>query len=78
MKKEIFNCDVCGLEGDVIIKKDIQVIFTTDQTEGRSIEPHLSMEKIDICKSCLNKVVQGNYLWGYGAQGYNKYYFKEK
>lgn len=76
MKKEIFYCDVCKKENDI---RDIQmdVIFTTEQTEGRSCAPHLSKEKLQICEKCLGKVLKGNYIFASGAQGYNEYYFKE-
>jgi hypothetical protein len=76
MKKEIWSCDVCKKEGR-IEAIEIQVIFTTDQTEGRSISPYLSREKVEICQDCMNKILQGNYLFAHGAQGYNTYYFKQ-
>lgn len=74
MKKEMHFCDICFKEKE-IENRVIQVIFTTEQTEGRSCEPYLSPQKIDICKECLDKVLKGNYIWGHGAQGNNSYYF---
>ena len=77
MKKTISFCDLCKKEG-ATEDKAIQVIFKTDQTEGRSTKPYLSHEEIDICPACMDKVLDGNYIMGAGAQGYNRYWFKEK
>lgn len=77
MKQVIFYCDVCKKEASVV-GKELDVIFTTEQTEGRSCTPHLSREKIEICVKCLDKILEGNYLFASGAQGFNEYYFKEK
>lgn len=71
-------CDVCKKpdakpRGD---RQNFQVIFTTDQTEGRSREPYLSMERVDLCDECYAKVLDGNGLFGSGAQGHNQYWFK--
>ena len=78
MKKETIEylCDTCGKPA---VNKDgkIQVIFLTDQTEGRSTTRYLSLEKIDLCEECMQKVLTGNYIFGSGAQGNNKYWFKE-
>jgi hypothetical protein len=77
MQKIIYKCDVCGSDTKSIATgKDIQVIFTTEENEGRSIDPYLSIRKIDICKDCMQKVLAGHYIYGEGAMGYNKYYFK--
>lgn len=76
MKKETFVCDIKNCKNTLDkedLDKSIQVIFTTEQTEGRSCKPYLSIEKLDICKSCLDKVLQGNYIFAYGAMGYNDY-----
>ncbi len=78
MKKTIITCDIEKCNNDFLVEtKDIQVIFTTDQTEGRSCTPYLSNEKVDICVDCLIKVLEGNYIWANGAQGHNTYYFKK-
>lgn len=78
MKKESYYCDVCGSDIKEQDKKSIQVIFTTEQTEGRCVDHHLSIESIHICAKCLRHIVSGNYLYGSGAQGFNKYWFKVK
>ena len=70
----IVKCDICKSEVDVR-KKNIQIIFKTDQTEGRNCNPYLDIIKIDICKECLNKIIKGKALYGAGAQGYNDYWF---
>lgn len=76
MKTEIYYCDVCSKEKD-IKSINIDVVFLTDQTEGRYCEPYLSREKIDICEDCMIIVLSGKYIFGTGAQGYNKYSFKK-
>lgn len=73
---EIIKCDIekCGNKENVKeIKTD--VIFTTDQTEGRSVKPYLSRETFDICANCLDKVFKGNMIFAHGAQGNNIFYF---
>lgn len=78
MKTEVYKCDIKDCENNPQKKGfKIQVIFTTDQTEGRSCEPYLSDETIDICKSCLDKVLKGNYIFASGAMGYNTYILNE-
>jgi len=76
MKSVIFNCDVCEEEMDEKPSRDIQVIFTTEQTEGRSVKPYLDIIGLDFCNICINHLLEGNYVFGRGAQGHNKYYFK--
>jgi hypothetical protein len=74
MKETKIKCDVCGaLNAKEGIK--LQVIFHTEQTEGRGCEPYLSTETIDLCDDCHAKVLQGNYLHGTGVMGYNNYKF---
>jgi hypothetical protein len=75
--KTIMSCDIkdCNSEKEVKTVK-IQVIFTTEQTEGRSCAPYLSEERFDMCQECENKLLKGNYIFADGAQGYNTYYFK--
>lgn len=75
MKTEIITCDLCKSR-ELVAKDSIQVIFTTEQTEGRSVPHHLSLEAFDICGECKIHLLEGNYIYGSGAQGYNKYWFK--
>lgn len=81
MKKTIeeYYCDVCKKQTqDVLPKIKIQVIFTTEQTEGRSIKPYLSNQDLEICGLCQDHVLKGNYIFGHGAMGHNDYYFNSK
>jgi hypothetical protein len=74
MRIEEYICDIKNCQNKAEHKqKPIQVIFTTEQTEGRSIEPHLSYEKIDICDKCLHTILKGNYIYASGAMGHNDY-----
>lgn len=79
MKVEFVICDVC--EEKLLITKEykpkkMQVIFTTDQDEGRATKPYFSIGDLDLCKKCQEKALEGNYIYVTGAQGYNKYSFK--
>ena len=74
-KVEYHACDLCGSRNNVE-KHLITVIFTTEQTEERAVEPYLSPEKVDLCDSCYNQMVTENRMpYGLGAQGYNLYAF---
>lgn len=75
MKKivEQFFCDLCGNQTDVTQIK-YPVIFYTEQTEGRSCEPYISYETLDLCTDCQNRVLK---IKAVGAQGYNEYKVKE-
>ena len=77
---DVYLCDVCQdrITDIKLLRRKIQVIFTTEQTEGYSCEPHLCDETLDICKDCFEKVLHGNYIFGSGGMGYNKYAFKNK
>jgi hypothetical protein len=57
-------------------KTHITVVFTTEQTEGRSIKHYLSNELIDLCNHCQQKVIEGHMIFGEGAMGNNRYWFK--
>lgn len=76
-------CDVCGQEkewaesGWSAEGAAIMVVFTTEQTEGRSVSPYLSNAKIDLCGSCLRTMLDGKMIFASGAMGYNTYWFKK-
>lgn len=76
MKKEVCTCDIKGCSNQVTLNRSlpIQVIFTTDQTEGRGVKPYLDNVRLDICEDCLEKLVKNQkYIIASGAQGYNTY-----
>ena len=79
MKKEIYYCDICGEESGAPRKNEgnIQVIFTTEQDEGRVTKPYFETVLIDWCEQCRYKALQGNAIFAEGAMGYNKYFFKD-
>lgn len=73
-------CDICKKEMSNIYKHDPQpltVVFTTEQTEGRSVTPYLSTLKLDWCHDCEDTMLSGKMVFAQGAMGYNTYYFKE-
>ena len=79
MKTEVYICDIkeCGRKA---IHKDtkLQVIFTTDQTEGRSCRPYLDNVTIDLCYECMVKVLEGRAIYANGAMGHNEYSIADK
>lgn len=72
-----YYCDVCETETKKENKKARDVIFTTEQTEGRRCQPYLSRETFWLCDRCEDKVLKGNYIFAEGGQGYNNYYFQD-
>lgn len=77
MKKEIYTCDIknCGNNAKHL-SITIQVIFVTEQTEGRCVTPYLQYPKLDICEECYLQITkERKTLEGEGAQGFNTYYF---
>ena len=78
MKKIItkYYCDVCHTETDNYEEK-IQVIFETEQNEGKKCKPYLEENKLNLCDKCKNKILYGGkYIFAFGAMGSNKYFFK--
>ena len=76
MKEIKITCDLC--KGTKTVQElTLQIIFLTEQNEGRATKPYFSMEKFDICKICLYKALNGNAIYGTGAMGYNDYSFKK-
>lgn len=74
----ICTCDLCGksVDNETQLKcLSIPVRFTTEQTEGRTVEPYYVNEKMDLCESCLRKVTV---VTASGAMGYNRYSFMNK
>ena len=79
MKKEQWYCDIDDCNEIANIKgQEMQVVFFTDQTEGRSTKPYLYTVKMDICNSCLSKRHNGLDIIAVGAQGHNTYRFRKQ
>lgn len=74
--KTTYVCDICNSENDYNCERNMQVIFYTEQTEGRSVKPYLSKVDMCVCNECLAVVLEGNYIHAHGAMGCNKYYLK--
>lgn len=82
MKKttEIIYCDLCTRNSETVkgIKPmRLQIVFTTEQTEGRSTTPYLTSENLDVCPSCYDDIITYSPVYGSGAQGYNKFELKK-
>lgn len=75
MKKTIVTCDIC--KESECTKENVQIpcTFTTDQTEGTSVEPYLALTAMDICETCYQRVVSEQPVWANGAQGENYFCF---
>lgn len=80
MKVEKFYCDISDCDNEATnIDKQLQIIFVTEQTEGRPIKPNFSIKKIDICNDCLNEVLTtSTYIRASGAQGNDKFWIPRK
>ncbi len=74
-KKTTYTCDLeCCSNEATNRDRSMQIIFTTEQTEGRSCEPYFELVNIDLCDNCLNKIIKARrYITGTGAQGHNRY-----
>lgn len=70
------SCDICkGPNAKPF--KNMPVCFMTEQTEGRYTTPHLSLESMDMCVECHDKLVNSLPLIGEGAQGFNRYAWRK-
>ena len=75
---EVVKCDICNHKNKEIKEVKLDVIFTTEQTEGRGVEPYLQRKTLDICDPCKEHILKGNYIFGSGAMGFNTYGFAIK
>lgn len=74
-KIEQYICDINGCKEEAAHRNTkLQVIFTTEQTEGRSTKPYLDSKPIDICEKHWDKLLsEKKYIVAYGAQGNNTF-----
>jgi hypothetical protein len=69
-------CDIKGCKQEVHgygKQFSLPVVFHTEQTEGRSTEPHFSVQTLDICVPHMKELLKSYPLHASGAQGYNDY-----
>ena len=77
MKEEKYTCDVCKIPYEVNYKNvKMQVIFESEQNEGRKSPPYFNFVNLDLCVSCMNTTLAGYYIFASGAMGHNTYYNK--
>lgn len=78
MKTTIMECDVKEQVHSGEVKSfDMQVVFVTEQNEGRATTPYFSNVKIDLCANCLKRLIESRkVLTAVGAMGYNDYFMK--
>ena len=62
-------CDCCKKEKPTQ-KVTYPVLFMTEQTEGRSVDPYISYQNLDLCADCIRNTIG---ISGCGAMGYNEY-----
>lgn len=70
-------CDKCGMPA-TLLKVNVPMRFTTEQTEGRPTKPYLEINKMDLCQPCMDRIIDGQPLSASGAQGHNQYIFRRK
>ena len=73
MKIIKYVCDICPTEIKEKQQESIPVVFTTEQTEGRSCKPYLTIKSLHICDACKQKIINETPLIGSGAQGCNEF-----
>ena len=54
------------------------VVFLTEQNEGTPCKPHFSNETFDMCPDCYQKFIDTYPITAWGAQGFNRYEWREK
>lgn len=71
-------CDIKECDKEAFkVNLTIPVKFMTEQTEGRSTDPHISEETLDLCEDHYQTYFNSLSITGYGAQGNNSYYLKD-
>lgn len=74
-KVEYHVCDISNCENHAeYIGENHNVIFHTEQTEGRPCEPYFEASKLDLCKDHMGDLILGETVHAHGAQGCNTYY----
>jgi len=76
-----YKCDIKNCKKNVSEErkqKSFQVIFITNQSDGRHADPYFDVLKLDICNECLKVALSGGAIYAAGAMGHNSYWFKEK
>jgi len=66
------TCDICKKPATKLQQKT-PVVFLTEQTEGRPCTPYITIETIDLCDGCSQRIIGSYPLTAYGAQGSNTY-----
>lgn len=75
MKIEYHKCDIDKCESKATyINVAHNVIFHTEQTEGRYSDPYFEPSKLDLCLEHMGELIVGKTVHAHGAQGYNTYY----
>lgn len=80
MKTEILTCDIQADEhSGACCSRKMPVMFDHDQEDGKSkTEPYFQLLTIEICTKHYAEVIdQRKLIYGRGAMGFNKYYFKQ-
>lgn len=64
-------CDICGAENPEYINKHLQVIIPANDMNPK---PYLSIRKMDVCRECFDKILNGKAVYG---DEDNNYYFRK-
>ena len=61
MVKKIITCDICHSDKDTRENYLLQTIEVSHQEDG--LEKEITQQSIDICKCCINKILNGVTLY---------------
>lgn len=79
MLTETRSCDVKDERhgGKITYRSRIPVVQIADENDGRGTEPYLSVDSIDMCANCYNKMLKTReMLTSAGAMGHSDVWFK--
>ena len=70
-----YYCDIegCGESVKPEAVREYDVVFETEQNEGRSTEPYFSADELYLCDEHTKEVLRLTPIKVTGAMGFNKY-----
>lgn len=75
MKTEVVKCDIKGRRHDgPVTTYKLNVVFTTEQDEGRAVTAYLDSVQLEMCQTCYRRMIESRRLiTAAGAMGHNTY-----
>lgn len=77
---KIYGCDLCGKESQEkndFKKVRLNVIWTTEQSEGKNCKPYIDDEKLLLCQGCMDRIASSLIVKAYREHGDNQFEFIE-